>query len=295
MARRRAVWTIVGFLVLAFLSGAAMRSRAMDGPAQKPIRVQAGWTLGPVAAPKVLAAHGVASVTIRMDNPPQFSVTMTDSQGALVGTFSSTEDIATGRAEYRLQRPDGSQVVLSVALTRSEGMITSEAHTSDGGQEIVQVYLAPKPLDTRHIPATGLRAYDGVKWTDFPVALLKQAARSRSRGPLRELEDKVLFRTGDAKLLRDAMFATPLIGKTPKSGVTAFDEYCPECEIDDSNSCSAMCIRTTTLLPIYVCDDGYWKGCYCSYSSGFWMIEECGFLPVCYEDCCAFTMCAAGH
>jgi hypothetical protein len=52
--------------------------------------------------------------------------------------------------------------------------------------------------------------------------------------------------------------------------------------------CAAQCIRTTTLLPLYVCDDGFWNGCYCPYSSGFWIISGCGYYLWCNVPCLDF-------
>ena len=284
---KRVRFLVTGLALIAWLSVVA--GGASGKPTQKPIRVQPGTSLSQVPAPKALAQHGISFVSVKIETPPVFSLTFLNSQGEVVATFSVNEEVATGRGTYSLQRPNGSKTSLTVERTRSQTAMTSRAQTSDGAMFTVEAQLGSVGTGGK-VAVTGIRAYDGRQWTSYDLATAKQEARQKSHGALWAQEAAILYGTNDAQLLRDLLLATPEAVRSSMSAKVVTPLDCAECEYEN-RPCKSTCFRQTTLAPLYLCDDGYWDGCYCGWSSGWWLIGDCGFSLVCSQDCCAFTIC----
>jgi RHS repeat-associated protein len=69
-----------------------------------------------------------------------------------------------------------------------------------------------------------------------------------------------------------------------------FDSFEPEpFDYYNNPNCTVNCVRIATLIPIFVCDGGFWSNCFCRSGEGIFFIPDCAYrIFSCRPRCSSF-------
>ena len=259
------------------------------GFAQGPVRVpKTGLPAGPLTAPKHLSALGVKGVNLFvLPNPMTVSMQLVGQDGHELGTVTMTEKELGNTLEYsvKTQDEDVGIVVNSDAPSPVSRVLTVKASTGASLRFELQLGNPTPGHPPSVVSVTGYadeRLVGTLTATDVQLRASGLSGPSMTN-PIAQAEDGIMLTTPAFRLLKAAISDFPDLKKALLAPVRVRPVSFTRTMA--GSGCDVLCIRMATLLPIYVCDDGFWSGCYCD-SEGIWLMQcqDGGYLW-CWQDC----------
>lgn len=237
-----------------------------------------------------LRGHGVHQVAPQMLSPTHARLELFGVQGEGVGAVDSIQ-VNASQQRFSIRLAVGASASLDVLTIDRPGMKTIEASTSEGGRWSARIeYMTSKSGPVGKPKAVTFRAGDGPWATLSMTAVPRGSEEAVGRtNAARQSEDRTLFSGRELSMLRAAIgfMSGDRSTLTPQMAASAPGAAASVVAVAN-RQCSARCFRQTTLLPIFICDDGFWNNCYCSSSQGWWYLWDCLSFLWCNQGCGGF-------
>lgn len=273
---------------------------------QKPLRLEQSKKQM-IAAPPNLAKHGIFFYDFAVDLPAQVNLILYDVTRNKLFTVRLSENAFEHRFVYKIRSLNGEESWVKVEWQQADSELLYSATSSIGqtiGFRLQKGDFSKRNNSGMAITSIEVSSQNGwakvripyVRYQNDRKSMTKQETEDEREkafetSPLVQIERERLFVTPTLKVLQDVLYDFAAIQKSAIGGqesttVTQSDSVVlPE----EGSGCNARCFRMATLVPVYVCDDGFWNNCTCSASQGIWLIAECGIRIICNVECGRFS------
>lgn len=244
---------------------------------RRPVDAQTPWS----RSPSEITALGYDEYALST-TPSEFALLMRASNGVaqavLRGQVLRTAD---GSAEYTYHFRDSirsSDVSLSVSLSGGNNGVRDVTMTSTDA-EATPLHMKVSYIDTlcKKVSELSILQNGAVVETLRVDPLDPQSLPTR----LRQYESASVLNGSTGRVVGQVVAASTKLIQAEMQRQAAVKPA--------RQDCSVLCFRMMTLLPLFVCDGGFWQNCYCPCADGTYnLITGCDTFTYCYVQCSNF-------